>query len=166
MAETEIIVPWPASLNHYYRAMVASKDGRVIYTKYGHIVCHSILSADARAYRKKIKATLLDKLGKLNEPIYESEIGIALYFFPPSKRKADIDNFFKGLFDGFTEFKFWSDDCMVKSLHADWCETVTPKKYPKFNMKGLVVVRVWEIPHYQPLTLDEVLSFQTQSQLF
>jgi len=166
MAETEIIVPWPATLNDYYRAMVATKDGRIIYTKYGKPVCTNILTKKARDYRTSIKATIWDKIGKLNDPIYYEATGIALYMFPPDKRRRDIDNYFKGLFDGFTKCSFWADDNIVKSVHVDWCETVTPKKYPKFNMKGLVVVRVWSIPHYEPLTLDSVLNFQTQSQLF
>jgi len=165
MAETQIIVPWPATLNEYYRAMVATKGGRIMYGRNGKPICRNVLSKKARDYRKSIAATILDKLGKLSGPIYENEIGVAVYYFPPDKRGRDVDNYFKGLFDGFTHGKIWIDDKIIKQLTVDWCETVTPKKYPDMNMRGCVVVRIWPIPFYEPMTLDDVLGYQFQPKL-
>ena len=114
-----IKLPWIVSANAYYRAVGNSVR----------------ISKRGRENRKSCMAAVFDKLGGYPEPL-TGDISIVVRIHPPDKRKRDIDNIFKGLFDSLTHSKVWADDSQVKHLDATMCDIV------KF---GCVIVEINEL---------------------
>jgi len=98
MAEYEFDLPYPPSVNGYWRTF----QGRQIISKRG------------REYRKKA----IEVMKELNldcENISE-RLSVSVIIHPPTLRKYDIDNWCKAPFDALTHAKFWKDDEQVDSL--------------------------------------------------
>jgi crossover junction endodeoxyribonuclease RusA len=94
----EFEMPWPPSINGYWRAV----QGRQIISKRG------------REYRAAaIKH--LDEIG-LSGEMLESNVSVSLVLNPPTLRRYDVDNFNKALFDSLSEASFWVDDEQVQKL--------------------------------------------------
>lgn len=77
--ECELHLPWPPSNNTYYR----------------HVGHRTLLSRKAHAYRKTVLGMLKDRV----LPEFTGEIELYAEFYPPDKRKRDLDNLLKGLQD-------------------------------------------------------------------
>jgi len=98
MSDYKFILPWPPSINGYWRTF----RNRQIISKRG------------RDYR-----ALVDKYMQsyqLTNEALTGRLSVKLTYEPPTKRKYDIDNFCKGIFDGLTHAKFWEDDEQVDRL--------------------------------------------------
>ena len=74
------------------------------------------LTKQHRLFRKVVA----DAVGQERCPWQFVEVDITLT--PPDKRRRDIDNYTKGLFDALTHAGFWQDDDIVKILHIRWAE--------------------------------------------
>jgi crossover junction endodeoxyribonuclease RusA len=101
----KIILPWPPSVNTYYRKvgnkMLISKKGRE-YRKAVKIIC--------------AKATVNKKLtGKLK--LYAK-------CYPPDNRQRDLDNLNKALLDSLEKAGVYCDDNQVKSLFLNAEKTI------------------------------------------
>lgn len=97
-AECEVInlkLPWPPSLNHYYR-MVA---GRMLISKEGRDYCEEIG----------------DLLSGGFDPI-TGRIGVTIQCHAPDNRRRDLDNVFKCLGDSLTKAGIWKDDSQIDDL--------------------------------------------------
>jgi crossover junction endodeoxyribonuclease RusA len=94
----EIELPWPPSINGYWRNF----RGRQIISKRG------------REYRK-LAIEIIKNAGLFGEQINFS-LSVSIDLHPPTLRKYDIDNFCKGVFDALTEAKFWVDDDQIALL--------------------------------------------------
>jgi len=95
-----ISVPFPPSINGYWRSV----KGR------------QIISARGRSFRKEGLALLKIQLAaQLDKPL-EGSLTVTLNLYPPDRRRRDIDNYNKALFDLFTLARIWQDDCQVKNL--------------------------------------------------
>ena len=114
-----LTLPWVLSVNGYYRVVGKSLK----------------ISKEGRANRKLIMATVYDQLGGYPEPLI-GELSVTVKVYPPDKRKRDLDNIFKGLFDSLTHAKVWADDSLVKHIDASMLEIVK---------KGRVVVEINEL---------------------
>jgi len=157
--EFDMVMPWPSTVNHYHQPIIAKNKDGMPYAM-------ATISAGARKYKKLIVATVKDKIGTLSEPMFWEVIAVSLYFFPPDVRKRDIDNYPKGVFDGMVAAYILEDDSLIKECHSYWCEKVSFTTHPKLHMKGCVMVRVWPIPNWEPMTYNEVVNYQTQNRLF
>lgn len=151
--EAQFVLPWPVSVNAAWRAI---SNGRYADVK---------ISKAGRAYRKAVLAEVADTIGKLHEPLFQSYIGVAVYYFPPDNRIRDIDNHSKTPFDALTKANVWADDSLVKQRQEYWCETVTLKKFPEIGRKGMAVVRIWDLPEWEPMEIQEVLDFKVQQKM-
>lgn len=98
MGDYEFTMPWPPSVNGYWRTF----RGRQIISKRG------------RQYRLDV-ADKCKELGLLGEKI-SSGISVFITLNPPTLRRYDVDNFNKALFDGLTHAEFWIDDEQVQRL--------------------------------------------------
>ena len=98
MVDYEFTMPWPPSINGYWRTF----RNRQIISKRG------------RQYRDAVYAEAT-KLGLLNELI-DKKLSVSIVLNPPTLRKYDVDNFNKALFDGLTHAGFWVDDEQVQKL--------------------------------------------------
>jgi crossover junction endodeoxyribonuclease RusA len=115
MAEYEFDLPYPPSVNGYWRTF----RGRQIISKRG------------REYRKHA-IEVMKELSLAGEMISE-RMHLSVVIHPPTLRKYDIDNWCKAPFDALTHAKFWKDDEQVDSLSI--------KKGEKVK-SGLIKIRV------------------------
>jgi len=112
----ELSLPFPPSVNSYYRSIARGK------------ICQAIISKKGREYKDKVKSfvgssTLTDK-----------PLSVAIKLHAPDKRKRDIDNYLKALLDSLTGC-IWVDDSQINELSITRNEVVT---------NGKVKVKVWE----------------------
>ena len=105
----EIELPFPPSLNTYYRAMYNIK------TKVAYIT----RSARGKAYRINVGRMIR------GYPTLDGDLHVSVIMFPPDKRRRDLDNFDgKALWDALTKAGVWKDDSQVKSRYSEWGEVV------------------------------------------
>lgn len=110
----ELELPWPPSVNHYYR----------------HVGPRVLISREGRRYRTTVTAKLANvKFSKFICPV---ELHIELY--PPDARRRDIDNVLKCLFDTLTIAGVYDDDSQIHKIVAIKREPMRPH--------GLAYVRV------------------------
>lgn len=92
----EIELPWPPSVNHYYR----------------HVGPRVLISREGRRYRDIVIAKVAaEGIQTLACPV---ELFIELY--PPDNRRRDIDNIQKCLFDAMTAAGIYEDDSQICKL--------------------------------------------------
>ena len=115
MSDYEFTLPYPPSVNGYWRAF----RGRQIISKRG------------REYRKHA-IEVMNQLGLSGEKISE-RMHLSVVINPPTFRKYDIDNWCKAPFDALTHAEFWLDDEQIDSLSI--------KKGEKIK-NGSIVIKV------------------------
>jgi len=100
-----LTLPWPPSVNGYWRTFVRGK--RVA----------QILSERGRNYRVSVAESVLSQ----GSPSICGPVRISERFFPPTKRKYDIDNFRKAYRDGLTKAGVIEDDHLIHEDHGKKC---------------------------------------------
>ncbi len=113
----ELILPWPPSVNHYYR----------------HVGPRTLISRAGREYRRAI-CRLLAGMGS---PPRSGRIALAMDAFPPDRRRRDLDNLLKCTQDSLAHAGVYEDDSQIDLLVVERC---TPLK------GGKVVIRIEEFP--------------------
>lgn len=98
MSDYEFTLPWPPSVNGYWRSFM----GRQIISKRG------------REYVKQVENVMRD-LGLHGEGL-DCPLSVSIKLNPPTLRKYDVDNFSKGVFDALSKCGYWVDDDIVQSL--------------------------------------------------
>ena len=112
----EFELPWPPSVNHYYR----------------HVGPRVLISRDGRKYREQIVARFhTDRVAKYTGPV---ELFIELY--PPDNLRRDVDNSLKCLLDTFTHAGLYEDDSQIHRLVVTKREPMPPD--------GLAYIRIKE----------------------
>jgi crossover junction endodeoxyribonuclease RusA len=107
-------LPFPPSLNHYYRHL-------------GHV---TLISRRGRAYRDAVVALLAAQgIKPLSGPL-----DLVVELFPPDRRKRDADNFHKCLSDALQHAGVFHDDSQVVRLEI-W------KRDPVKGGKAVVRIR-------------------------
>lgn len=108
-----LILPFPPSVNTYWRAPNS-----------GPLKGRHLISAKGRAFQSAACAAIIEQLRRLPKPSTELA-DVAIRLFPPDKRRRDIDNYNKALFDALTHAGVWEDDSQVKRMEIEW-GPVTP----------------------------------------
>lgn len=99
-------LPWPPSVNHYYR----------------HVGPRVIISRDGRQYRDIVASRIREAaIKKFDGPV---ELNIQLY--PPDKRRRDVDNILKCVLDTLTYGGVYFDDSQVRRLTVEKLEPMPP----------------------------------------
>lgn len=114
---TEIVLPWPPSVNHMY---AAGRGGA------------KRLTPKARAFRE-LAVSLIYELGL---PTVEGPVELWLDLYPPDNRARDIDNPEKALLDALQHGKAIANDRQIRIKHTE-LHGPTPG--------GRAVVRIREI---------------------
>lgn len=109
-------LPFPPSLNHYYRHL-------------GHV---TLISRRGRAYRETVVALLADQGIQPMDGLLE----LLVEFYPPDRRRRDADNFQKCLLDALAHAGVYHDDSQIVHLEV-W------KRDPVKG--GKAVVRIQEL---------------------
>lgn len=110
---TTITLPWPPSVNHYWRTW----RGRMLISRQG------------RAYRKRVGA-LLRAAGVTPQA---GPLAVHVELYPPDRRKRDVDNPLKSLNDALQAGGAFHDDAQIVWLLVEKAESVPG---------GKVVVRI------------------------
>ena len=88
-------LPWPPSLNRYYRTF----KGRVLISKIG------------RDYRKSV----ITSVGSSGMNL-DGRLLVKICAYMPDNRRRDLDNLTKCLLDSMTYAKIWLDDSQIDNL--------------------------------------------------
>ena len=112
----ELELPWPPSVNHYYR----------------HVGPRVLISRDGRKFRERVVARFRqDHTRGFAGPV---ELFIELY--PPDNRRRDVDNSLKCLLDTFTHAGLYNDDSQI-------CKLTVIKREP-MPPDGMAYIRILE----------------------
>lgn len=103
-ALSEFELPFPPSLNHYYR----------------HVGPRVLISRDGRIYRERVG----QMLGK--RKTLEGALEIELEFYPPDYRRRDLDNLLKCTFDTLQHAGIYRDDSQITKLTAYKHQPIPP----------------------------------------
>lgn len=97
MADCQLYeLPWPPSVNGYWRSF----RGR------------QIISRSGREYRDLVQAELAGTKAMLGR------LKISICLHPPDKRRRDIDNVLKAIFDSLVHAGAMKDDSQIDELYA------------------------------------------------
>ena len=108
-----LILPFPPSVNTYWRAPNS-----------GPLKGRHLISAKGRAFQSAACAAIIEQLRRQPNPSSEAA-AVDIVLFPPDKRRRDIDNYNKALFDALTHAGVWEDDSQVQRMQVEW-GPVTP----------------------------------------
>lgn len=97
-------LPYPPSLNHYYRRLGA----------------RILISREGRRYRERVCAILAD-MGI--QPI-SGPLDMHIEIYPPDRRRRDIDNTQKSLLDSLEHGGAYKDDSQIVKLLIEKREVV------------------------------------------
>ena len=99
----ELTLPWPPSVNRYWRAV----KGRVI------------ISAEGRAYRKAVADQVLIQCCAKH---YAAKMKVEIEAWRPDNRRRDLDNLLKAALDACTHAGVWEDDANIVDLRIYWAK--------------------------------------------
>ena len=97
----EFELPWPPSVNHYYR----------------HVGHRTLISREGRAYRQKVCSML-----RGGGPMLEGPIKMTIDAYPPDRRRRDLDNILKCILDSLQHAQVYRDDSQIKDLDCHMLE--------------------------------------------
>ena len=102
-----IVLPFPPSVNHYWRHVVMGKYVR------------TLISAAGREFKRKVAHALQVQLGGQRKPLVgDCRCYVALH--APDRRRRDVDNYAKVLLDSLTDAGVWADDSQIQDLRLVW----------------------------------------------
>ena len=96
-------LPWPPSVNHYWRSKVIIKNGRTMPIVY--------VAKKGKAYQKAVRGIINTRWPHLRPT--EKRVIIVITAIMPDRRKRDLDNILKAAKDALTHAGFWADDSLV-----------------------------------------------------
>ena len=95
---TTITLPYPPSINHYWR----------------HFRGRMVTSQEGRAYRTDVCALLAG--GGFRKPPAGGRIALCMDAFPPDRRTRDLDNLLKASADALQHAGIYQDDSQIDLL--------------------------------------------------
>jgi crossover junction endodeoxyribonuclease RusA len=103
-ANVVLDLPWPPSLNRYWR-----------HPSRGKLAGRHLISEDGRRYRTAVQAELLSYLGRRTLPL-AGRLGVSMFAAPPDRRVRDLDNLPKAVLDSLSHAGLWTDDGQIDRL--------------------------------------------------
>ena len=95
-----IELPWPPSMNHYWR----------------NVAGRTLISREGRAYRDQVAAQAVAQGWRHPFPA-DKRVAVRINAIPPDKRRRDLDNMLKPMLDALTHAGLWADDSQIDDLH-------------------------------------------------
>ena len=99
-----INIPFPPATGNHYRSFTF-KTRRDFVTK------------KAQAYRLAVKSCLVASRFAQSD-MFVDHVNVVMNIYPPDRRKRDIDNVAKVVWDALTLAGLWKDDKLIKNLHV------------------------------------------------
>jgi crossover junction endodeoxyribonuclease RusA len=101
----EITLPWPPSVNTYWRNF----DGRMI------------ISAKGREYRETVGDQMtVQRMVKH----FAGPLRVVIEAWKPDKRRRDLDNLLKATLDGLAHAGVYEDDSQIVDLRIYWAPDI------------------------------------------
>lgn len=95
-------LPYPPSGNHMWK-----------HTKGGN----HYLTTQARDYYADVRMAVWEQGRHVN---IDKHISVQCIFYPPDKRRRDLDNAWKVISDALTKANVWQDDHLIRQLLLEW----------------------------------------------
>lgn len=109
MNNVTLELPYPPSINHYWRHTRTAQSFYIYISKPGMIYREEVL---AKAIQHKIQNNK-----PLNELYFLTErLQVEITVFPPDKRKRDLDNIIKAMLDSLQHAKIFENDNQIDKL--------------------------------------------------
>ena len=101
-----LVLPWPPSVNHVWK--IAPRK--------------AYLDSQVQAFRMRVLAAV--KCGRIagtipSEPV-QGPVAVMLECCPPDRKRRDLDNLPKSVFDALTKACVWRDDSQVQLMLPFW----------------------------------------------
>jgi len=96
----ELVLPFPPSVNHYWR-------------KWRN---RMVISPEGREYRTAVCGLLAPGGGGIRRPPMGGRIALAMDAFPPDRRRRDLDNLLKCSQDSLAHAGIYEDDSQIDML--------------------------------------------------
>lgn len=95
----EVELPFPPSVNHYYR----------------RVGSRTLISREGRRFRERVCAILAGLgIGSLGGSLH-----LEIEIYPPDRQRRDIDNVQKALLDTLQHGGLYADDSQIKKLNIE-----------------------------------------------
>jgi crossover junction endodeoxyribonuclease RusA len=111
-----LTLPWPPSVNHYYR----------------HVGPRVLISKDGRRYREAVAGIAR----RAAIPTFRVPVEVDIDLLPPDSRRRDADNSLKCTLDSLTHAGVYEDDSLVRRLTVTMKEPLPPD--------GMAIIRISE----------------------
>lgn len=100
----ELTLPFPPSVNHYWR----------------RVGFRTLISREGRLYRDRVCRQLAqERVRPLDGPL-----AVHIEMYPPDRRRRDCDNLFKALLDALAHGGAYHDDSQIDWLSIERCQPV------------------------------------------
>lgn len=109
-------LPWPPSVNHYWR--------------YGR--GHFHISSEGKTYRQRVFIALRS----VGAHLIEGRIGVRVKAHPPDRRVRDLDNILKALLDALKTAGAYTDDGQIDAIQITR-ESVQPEGSVRVEVERL-----------------------------
>ena len=103
----QVTLPWPPSVNHYWRA-TATFRGQIRF----------YITSEGEDFRDAV-APLIPPAPWGGTPKFTGPLSIFIAAYPPDGRRRDIDNILKATLDALQHGGAYEDDSQIKSLHVE-----------------------------------------------
>lgn len=127
--EVAFDLPWPPSLNRYYRNV-------------GYRV---LISREGRQYRMMTVSRLAGMVEKL-----KGNLKVFIELYPPDNRRRDVDNSLKCCLDALTHAGVYEDDSQIKDLRVVMREAIPPDGMIHVTIKEKEPMNLNEETEYVP----------------
>ena len=117
----EVALPWPPTVNLYWRHKVTGRLATVY------------VSAEGKQYRKAVNNLVMEAAMVQRYLKTAGPVRVVIEAFPPDRRKRDLDNILKSLLDALTHAGVWEDDSQIQDL-----------RIYRSTIAGMVKVRIYE----------------------
>ena len=115
MANITMTLPFPPSVNHYWRNVTLGKPPKVRVA--------TLISKPGREYAEDVAAQV--KAEKLALGI-SGHVAMTVLLSPPDRRRRDVDNYAKSLLDSLVKAGVLEDDSLVRDLRLVMGEVRKP----------------------------------------
>lgn len=126
-------MPWPPSVNHY------KKVGGIVKTKAGKFYQRRVNTNETNQYYFDVYVLAKKQMPIEGVKFDDSEtisLEVWVYLYPPDKKRYDLDNRLKVLFDALVRARVIKDDSQICRLFVEKCGIIKT---------GKVIVKIQEI---------------------
>ncbi|HOQ88260.1 MAG TPA: RusA family crossover junction endodeoxyribonuclease [Phycisphaerae bacterium] len=107
-----VALPYPPSVNHYWR----------------RVGPRTVISRQGRAYRRDV-ATAVRLIDHAAERLpLTGPLSVEVVLYPPDRRRRDLDNALKAIFDALEHAGVYPDDSLIEQLSVEKRDVVAGGK--------------------------------------